>query len=586
VSGAANPPVLGSATVSPFARGTQRMAGPTLGKPSGRIPPVEESGQDASTDKYSQDHQARVVSVTAAEDGPDMIYHLTTQDKGPLTIWSKYAPGVMEKLPAEVKAMKHNETIPAGFTAVWRWKKAANGRDVRQVRDIIGLKDDMHADRARVQTELMKARGIELAGRKVKQIRDYVFAHEHDDMDMDQYTKVVHAAIDEVKGKPEYKYSPFEWDRWIRGLLAEKCRRASILNNNLIDPLIKEVFDITSDRPGDDEYILDVATKEIEALDKRIKANQQEKAAMVAPATTNAAPVAAAEPAKQAFVIEPETRAKIDKFMTSYKVDPALRDSRIKEALYNFSGTQDEAYKIIYLHIIDEYGYLKREQLGRDVSGMFKAAGYDYRLLEAIGKVNIDAALDIEPTLPPSGIVTGVRVWIKDQEDKKPKEEPKLTEVKDAEKLNEKASPAAQTPIAGNDGQQIENKAPVAPVLKPEPAKHVELVPCALFTELKTLTGIPMSKIQQYINRKHDPRYYKDIKAKNGDKKWTDLDPVAVRKRFDKVFGFQGMGWRIVPATGGGQVTCTPFIQTTQKGERQMYAVTMNAYVLEYALVD
>lgn len=110
--------------------------------------------------------------------------------------------------------------------------------------------------------------------------------------------------------------------------------------------------------------------------------------------------------------------------------------------------------------------------------------------------------------------------------------------------------------------------------------------PVSQISQFVTLMGFPLLELQSWLNRPHDQRYYKRIKAKNGDEYWTDIDPVAVRKRFDKVFGPHGIGWRIVPAQGGGQVTCEPFMQQTSKGERLLFKVTMNAFVFEYALID
>lgn len=167
-----------------------------------------------------------------------------------------------------------------------------------------------------------------------------------------------------------------------------------------------------------------------------------------------------------------------------------------------------------------------------------------------------------------------IKAWFP-PENEKPSETPQISTEATPPAISEPETPPAQTSVPQSEAKQA-NKLEVE-----------ELIPSPLLSELKTLTGISVTKIQSYINRRHDPRYYKKIQARSkDDNHWTDLDPVAVRKRLDRVFGFQGLGWRIVPAVGGGQVTCTPFMQQTRNGERQMYAVTMNAYVLEYALTD
>lgn len=154
----------------------------------------------------------------------------------------------------------------------------------------------------------------------------------------------------------------------------------------------------------------------------------------------------------------------------------------------------------------------------------------------------------------------------------------------------EKSQQVSEVPVTVKQStetpSQVEEKSN-APAVSEPPKTTIELpTPSPLLTSLKTLTGIPVTQITHYMNKKHDQKYYKNIKAKNGQDHWTDIDPVAVRKRFEKVFGPHGLGWRIVPAQGGGQVVCTPYVQKTSAGkERQMYAVSMCSFVLEYALV-
>jgi hypothetical protein len=119
----------------------------------------------------------------------------------------------------------------------------------------------------------------------------------------------------------------------------------------------------------------------------------------------------------------------------------------------------------------------------------------------------------------------------------------------------------------------------------PEPKKLLEFTPSPILQEVKTLQGIPVGQIGHVLNRRHSEGAYKRIKAKNGDEYWTDLDQLAVRRRFDRVFGPQGFGWRIVPLPGIGQVKYAEETQTTRSGERRLHVVTFEAFVFEYALV-
>lgn len=112
-------------------------------------------------------------------------------------------------------------------------------------------------------------------------------------------------------------------------------------------------------------------------------------------------------------------------------------------------------------------------------------------------------------------------------------------------------------------------------------ADKFELDP--FLTEAKTLMGIPATRIQEFINRRYEDWAYSKTKAPGG-KQWTVIDPIAVRQRFDKVFGPHGIGWRIVPAPNGSHVSVTPFNEQTKSGERPMYAVTLAGYCLEYRL--
>ncbi len=101
-------------------------------------------------------------------------------------------------------------------------------------------------------------------------------------------------------------------------------------------------------------------------------------------------------------------------------------------------------------------------------------------------------------------------------------------------------------------------------------------------TDAKTLMGIPATRIQEFVNRKYartlDEWPYSTTKAPGGGQ-WTVIDPLAVRQRFDKVFGPHGIGWRIVPVEGA-----QTFVTPTKQGQRDMYEVTLSGYVMEYRM--
>lgn len=118
------------------------------------------------------------------------------------------------------------------------------------------------------------------------------------------------------------------------------------------------------------------------------------------------------------------------------------------------------------------------------------------------------------------------------------------------------------------------------------PFKKPEFEPSPLLGEIKTLMGIPAGQLGQVLNRPHQPNDYRKIQAKDGSDFWTDLDPYAVRQRFDKVFGPQGMGWRIVPVQGVGAVEHRAEERTSKGGRTYtMHVVSFVAFVFEYAMV-
>lgn len=133
--------------------------------------------------------------------------------------------------------------------------------------------------------------------------------------------------------------------------------------------------------------------------------------------------------------------------------------------------------------------------------------------------------------------------------------------------------------------KQIGQQNPVNPPNKNGGAE--KLIASPLLEEIKTLKGIPVGKIGRYLNKPHAKVYYESIKAKKKGEEWTDLDPVAVRKRFDKVFGPQGFGWRIVPIEGVSRVVYLSVESKYSDGStRAMHSASLEGFAFEYALVS
>jgi len=112
-----------------------------------------------------------------------------------------------------------------------------------------------------------------------------------------------------------------------------------------------------------------------------------------------------------------------------------------------------------------------------------------------------------------------------------------------------------------------------------------DLKPSALLSQIKTLMGVPVGEIGAYMNRRHPNGAYRDTKGKDGQT-WTDLDPIAVRIRFEKIFGTLGFGYRFTPVPGLSSITWSAQEKTSAKGKPYtIYSVVAVGFVMEYALV-
>jgi hypothetical protein len=146
---------------------------------------------------------------------------------------------------------------------------------------------------------------------------------------------------------------------------------------------------------------------------------------------------------------------------------------------------------------------------------------------------------------------------------------------------------AAETSATAAESEQstATEKSNVIPFDQPK-AKAPVFVPSPMLDEIKTLMGIPASLLGETLNRPHQKDDYKKIKAKDDSAYWTDLDPYAVRQRFDKVFGVQGLGWKLTPVAGVGRVEHRCETRTSAKGRTfDVHIVTMIGFVFEYAVV-
>lgn len=156
-------------------------------------------------------------------------------------------------------------------------------------------------------------------------------------------------------------------------------------------------------------------------------------------------------------------------------------------------------------------------------------------------------------------------------------------------KSAQKADNLNESEVAGQTIPEQSETPPQSNIASVEPT-NVAAVPKALDADLfeidpflleaKTLMGIPVMRMQEFINRKYEKWAYKTSRESFGEA--TIIDPLAVRQRFDKVFGPHGVGWRIIPVPHAAQTILTPFTQATKNGDRDMYSVTLSGYVMEY----
>jgi len=100
-----------------------------------------------------------------------------------------------------------------------------------------------------------------------------------------------------------------------------------------------------------------------------------------------------------------------------------------------------------------------------------------------------------------------------------------------------------------------------------------------------TLVGIPISDITHALDARLPADAYDPIKFGVMQGK-TDVDPRAVRDRFDAVFGACGIGWSFAAETNGGIKTYTEE-RKNSKGDVQTWQVcVLENYTFRYAIVD
>lgn len=152
---------------------------------------------------------------------------------------------------------------------------------------------------------------------------------------------------------------------------------------------------------------------------------------------------------------------------------------------------------------------------------------------------------------------------------------------------------ANQGPEKGDEpAEDTETDAPAGesePEATPETGKPVEpvkkLEPSPILSEVKTLTGIPVGRIAEAMNRRFPAEAYGAI-PKGVMKGKTDLGFEYVRDRFDQVFGPHGFGWKFEPHPVLGKVEYRADQRTSNEGrEYTKHIVTYLCHVLKYAVV-
>lgn len=103
--------------------------------------------------------------------------------------------------------------------------------------------------------------------------------------------------------------------------------------------------------------------------------------------------------------------------------------------------------------------------------------------------------------------------------------------------------------------------------------------------QITTLTGVSILDIGKRLDAHLPPEAYDPIKHGSMSGK-TDLDPDAVRTRFDEVFGPQGIGWRITPNPTTGRVIHTTEQRPNKEGKMvTWHVITLVGWTLHYSVI-
>lgn len=238
----------------------------------------------------------------------------------------------------------------------------------------------------------------------------------------------------------------------------------------------------------------------------------------------------------------------------------------------NFKGNIEDAETLLKIGAMNEY---PRHNHTRTILGeLFTNAGLKssaQNFEDATGYPNLEAAL--KQTTSPGMLYRQIEKWIKEAP-----VSPNAKQAQEGPKNDPSATPIPESPTASQEALQK----------PPETATNIEQPSADKFdidpflADAKTLMGIPALRIQEFVNRKYESWAYR--KSKDFGKEITVIEPLAVRQRFDKIFGPHGIGWRIVPANESASTFLTPFTEATKSGERDMYQITISGYCMEYRM--
>lgn len=136
--------------------------------------------------------------------------------------------------------------------------------------------------------------------------------------------------------------------------------------------------------------------------------------------------------------------------------------------------------------------------------------------------------------------------------------------------------PPAEPPPIEEDEQPVDPPSAETVAEMPTFTVKIEMPSVASY---RTMTGVPVTEIEQRLDTKYPIEAYTVIKMKGG-RAGTDISYDYVRDRFVEVFGIQGIGWRFTIHPSGG-VLCQ---RETDKGTK--YHVSLMAHVFEYRIVN